>query len=319
MQPRGEPGRELLRLASAQEDVVTREQALGLGLSRHTLARLVAQQLWQRLEAGIFLTHGGTPGWPSLAWAGVLVGGEGARLGGSAAGHAAGLVDQAPDPLQILVPHGVIVRTRAHWVFTRERPGVRSARTSGSPPRTLLPDTVLDLCEPSSAREVEDIVTRAVQRRLTTPDRLKKALARRGRHRHGRLLADLLTDVAEGAESPLELRYLRDVERRHGLPPGKRQRRTTAPGWRDVLYPEFGLVVELDGRRGHEGEGAFRDMARDNAALREHLSTLRYGFGDVAGQPCLVALEVAQVLVHRGWTGSLQRCPRCPVDLVGKF
>ena len=30
-------------------------------------------------------------------------------------------------------------------------------------------------------------------------------------------------------------------------------------------------------------------MARDNAALLEQLTTMRYGFGDVAGSPCLVA------------------------------
>ena len=74
MQERGEPGRALLRLAAAQEDVVTREQALGLDLSRHTLARLIAQRQWQRLTPGLFLTHSGPVSWPSLAWGGVLLG-----------------------------------------------------------------------------------------------------------------------------------------------------------------------------------------------------------------------------------------------------
>jgi hypothetical protein len=32
-----------------------------------------------------------------------------------------------------------------------------------------------------------------------------------------------LEDVADGVHSPLEYRYLRDVERAHGLPTGKRQ------------------------------------------------------------------------------------------------
>jgi hypothetical protein len=292
--------------------VVTREQALGLGLSRHTLARMVAQHQWQRLAPGLFVTHNAAVSWSSLAWGGVLLGGEGARLGGSAAGYAAGLVDKAPDPLQVLVPHDVIARRREHWVFVRERPGARSPRTTGSPPRTLAADVVLDLCERASAREVEDLVTRAVQRRLATPQQMLRALSGRGRHPCRVLLTELLADVDVGAESPLELRYLRDVERPHGLPPGARQRPSVdRPALRDVLYEQYAFVVELDGRRGHEGEGKFRDMRRDNAALLANLSTVRYGFGDVAGSPCEVGREVATLLLRRGWPGPFTPCRRC--------
>lgn len=313
MQERGEPGRALLRLAAAQEDVVTREQALGLNLSRHTLTRLVTQGRWQRLAPGLYVTHNATVFWPSLAWAGVLLGGEGARLGGSAAAYAQQLVDEAPDPVHVFVPHDVIVRRRPHWVFVRERPGARSGRTTGSPPRTLAADTVLDLCESASARTIEDLVTRAVQRRTTTPQQVLRALSGRGRHTRRVLLTELLADVDVGAESPLELRYLRDVERPHGLPPGVRQRPSAdRPALRDVLYEAYAFIVELDGRKGHEGEGKFRDMRRDNAALLARLSTVRYGFGDVAGSPCDVASEVAQLLGQRGWPGPFVRCRRCP-------
>ncbi|MGI3783747.1 MAG: type IV toxin-antitoxin system AbiEi family antitoxin domain-containing protein [Janthinobacterium lividum] len=313
MQQRGEPSRALLRLAAAQEDVLTREQALGLGLSRHTLSRLVAQRQWQRMAPGLFVTHSGAVTWPNLAWGGVLLGGEGARLGGSAAAYAQGLVDEAPDQVQVFVPHDVIARRRSHWVFVRERPGARSPRTTGSPPRTLAADTVLDLCESASARAVEDLVTRAVQRRLTTPQQVLRALSGRGRHSCRVLLTEILTDVDEGAESPLELRYLRDVERPHRLPRGRRQKPSAdQPALRDVLYEAYAFIVELDGRKGHEGEGRFRDMRRDNAALLARLSTVRYGFGDVAGSPCDVAWEVARLLEMRGWRGPFTRCKRCP-------
>lgn len=313
VQQRGEPGRALLRLAAAQEDVLTRDQALGLGLSRHSLTRLVEQERWQRLTPGLFLVHTGTAAWPSLAWGGVLLGGEGARLGHEAAAHAHGLIDEPPDPITVLVPHHVQVQDRSPWAFVRERPGARSPRVTGSPPRTLIADTVLDLCLDGSASRVEDWVTRAVQRRMVTTALVKRALRRRSRHPHRALLAELLTDVAQGAESPLELRYLRDVERRHGLPAGLRQV-VDAEGTarRDVLYVDLGVVVELDGRRGHEAEGAFRDMRRDNKATADGLVSLRYGFADVHGQPCVVAREVAAVLRRRGWTGDLRRCADCP-------
>ena len=312
MQPRGEPDRALLRLAHAQADVITREQALGLGLSRHTLGRLVTQGRWQRLAPGVVVTHNGSVGWDSLAWAGVLLGGSDARLGGSAAAHGHGLLEDAPIPVEVLVPYGSPARSRLYWVFVHERPGARSARSTGSPPRLPVPDTVLDLCEGASARTVEDLVTRSMQKHLTTAAHLRRALERRSRHSRRRLLNELLAEVGEGAESPLELRYLRDVERRHGLPGGQRQRRTVSPGRRDVLYPGYGVVVELDGRLGHEGEARFRDMDRDNAALLEQLVTMRFGFGDVAGEPCRVAAQVAHLLGQRGWPGPIRRCAACP-------
>ncbi|MGI3783071.1 MAG: type IV toxin-antitoxin system AbiEi family antitoxin domain-containing protein, partial [Janthinobacterium lividum] len=302
MERHGEPSPALLRLAHAQAQVVTREQALGLGLSRHTLGRLADEGRWQRLAPGTFVVHSGTVEWESLAWAGVLLGGQGARLGGTAAGYAHRLIEDAPVPVEVLVPHGSAARSRSRWRFVHERPGARDSRCTGSPPRILVPDTVLDLCEGGSPRVLEDLVTRAVQSWLTTPLHLQRALDHRERHSRRRLLTELLLDVAEGAESPLELRYLR-VERRHGLPNGKRQRRTSSPGRRDVLYPEYRVIVELDGKKGHLGEGRFRDMSRDNAAVLEELTTMRFGFGDVAGSPCLVAAQVAQVLGQRGWGG----------------
>lgn len=312
MRERQDPGPQLLRLSAAQAGVVTREQALGLGLSRHAVQRLVEQQHWQRLAPGLYVTHNGGVGWDSLAWGGVLLGGRGARLGGQAAAFGHRLLDEAPDVVEVLVPHGTSARSRLRWRFLHERPGARDPRCTGSPPRLLVPDTVLDLCDGASARQVEDWVTTSVQRRLTTPKHLERALRARRRHSQRELLLDLLADVGEGAESPLELRYLRDVERRHGLPRGRRQRTTRSPGVRDVLYRPFGVIVELDGKLGHAGAGRFRDMSRDNAALMEQLLTLRYGFGDVAGRSCAVAAEVGQLLLWRGWPGPFRPCPTCP-------
>lgn len=311
MQRHGEPSPALLRLANAQAHVLTREQALGLDLSRHTLRRLVDQERWQRLAPGVFVTHNATVEWETLAWAGVLLGGADARLGGTAAAYADQLVEDAPLPVEVLVPHASAARSRSFWTFVQERPGARSSRSTGSPPRTLVADTVLDLCEGAGPRVLEDLITRAMQKRLTTPLHLQRALDRRSRHSRRVLLTELLLEVGEGAESPLELRYLR-LERRHGLPDGQRQRRTSSPGRRDVIYREYGLIIELDGRLGHTGEGKFRDMARDNAALLEQITTMRFGFGDVAGSPCLVAAQVAQVLGQRGWPGRFRRCPACP-------
>jgi len=177
---------------------------------------------------------------------------------------------------------------------------------------------VLDVSQTASPAIVVDVVLRAVQRRLTTVLRLREALSSRSRHRHRSLLADVLADAEGGAHSMLESRYLRDVERRHRLPSGRRNHaeRGTDGGnvYRDVRYRQWGTVVELDGRAAHPADQAFRDHRRDNAAAVAGDVVLRYGWRDVVGNPCKVAAEVEAVLAARGWSGSPTPCgPGCCV------
>jgi hypothetical protein len=302
----------LLQLARCQAGVLTREQVRAYGVSADALGRLSRSGEWQRLGQAVFATSPAAPPWEALAWAGVLAGGDQARLGPVASGHLHGLVLTAPETIDVLVPYGRPVRVRGPWRFSQERAGARSARVTGSPPRLLATETVIDLADRSSEGEAVDLVMRATQQRLVTADGLLRALRRRSVHRHRRLVETLLADVGEGVESQLELSYLRDVERPHDLPRGSRQRsRRGLPHRSDVGYDDFGLLVELDGRLGHEGAGRFRDMWRDNEFAVQALVTLRYGWTDVVDRPCEVAAQVASVLAGRGWPGPLGRCRRC--------
>jgi hypothetical protein len=303
----------LLRLARLQDGVVTREQALGTGFNRAGIERMLGSGAWTRLSAGCYFAASVTAPWASLAWAGVLIGGDEARLGGLAAAHLHRLTESAPESIPVLVPmRSGVPRVSGPWLFRRERPGARLPRTVGSPPRLTVEDTVLDLAcgADSDVKAMVHWVTAAVQARLTTPERLRRAAAARHFMRHRRLLDDLLSDVGAGVRSPLELGYLRKVERPHELPQAARQirRRGTEV---DVYYEEFRLLVELDGRLGHADMGRFRDMRRDNWATTDGLATLRYGSGDVFGSPCEVAREVGVNLVRRGWELGSSRCDNC--------
>jgi len=299
-------------LAYVQDGVISREQALGLGLGRRALSRLVGEQQWQVLAPGIYLTTNGAAPWRALAWAGVLVGGDDARLGGTAAGYLHGLTSVEPDPLLVLIPHASKVRSRDHWIFQRERAGARMYRVTGNPPRLLVEDTVLDLCAAGGPDDAVTWLTTAVRDRLTTPERLIRALRGRARHPHRALLLGLLSDVAAGVESYLELLYLRDVERCHGLPQGERQLRSVDGRVRcDVIYREQRVIVELDGLLYHDGIQRSRDMWRDNVATLDDWLTLRYGAWHLTHQPCEVGDQVAGFLVRRGWIGLPTRCQHC--------
>lgn len=185
-------------------------------------------------------------------------------------------------------------------------------RATGNPPRLLVEDTVLDLCAGGGPDDAVTWLTAAVRDRLTTPARLVRALRGRARHPHRALLLGLLADVAAGVESYLELLYLRDVERPHGLPPGDRQLRSVDGRVRcDVVYREQRVIVELDGLLNHEGMQRSRDMWRDNVATLDDWVTLRYGAWHLTHQPCEVGDQVAGFLVRRGWTALPTRCHLC--------
>lgn len=311
MEVRQSPGAALRRLAFLQDGVLTREQALAHDLSRRALDRLVKDGHWCRLSPGLFFTAGLEPGWRSWAWAGVLAGGDLARIGGLSACYLHGLSELAPMPITVLVPHESRHRRTGPWVFRRDR-SLESTRFQENPPRSPVEVAVLDVCAEASADEVVGWVTASVQRRRTTPKRLRQALQQRARQPHRGLILGLLTEVALGVESPLERHYLRDVERAHGLPDGRRQASSRdLRSDRDVHYDEQLLIVELDGRLGHEGLGRFKDMWRDNVAVVDGWPTLRYGTQDVYQRPCEVARQVAQVLSSRGWTDLPRRCANC--------
>lgn len=321
MKFRIDPPPDLLTLAQMQDGVLTAEQAAAFGLRRHSIARLVGQGRWSALDSGLYAIDGAQDDWRAKAWGGVLLGGDAARIGGTSAAHLHGLLVDPPAEITVLVPHTVRRRNRPPWRFQRERPGAHDRRSVGGPPRLTIEDTVLDLCDPKltpSSRSPTDWVMTAVQQRKTTPRRLQSALDLRSRSINRRLIQDMITDVAVGAQSALEVRYLHDVERAHGLPHGRRQsgRATgraerTRRAYRDVLYEEYAVVVELDGRPGHDDEGRFRDLRRDNVSAVRGELTLRYGWEDVVDDTCLTAFQVGGVLLRRGWPGPIQQCPNC--------
>ncbi|MGH3495908.1 MAG: hypothetical protein ACRDP1_00380 [Nocardioidaceae bacterium] len=122
------------------------------------------------------------------------------------------------------------------------------------------------------------------------------------------------------ALSVMEHTYLVRVERRHGLPKARRQQpargASGAAAYRDVEYEEFALVVELDGRRGHErSTERFDDMDRDLLAAVDGRHTVRLAWSHVEDAPCRTAGLISLLLRDRGWQGSPTPCgPDCSVE-----
>lgn len=296
---------------------MSRAQALASGVTQSKLDANVRARRWQRLGRGIYVAFTGPFPQTTRLWVALLACGRGAVLSHQTAAQLSGLVVPRDDSaIHVTVPAGRKVRPPMGVKVHRSRNVSSAAHPALTPPRTRIEVTVLDLIDGSArADEAVALLAQACQQRLTTPAKLAQSLRQRPNLRWRKLLVEMLHDIRQGAQTLLELRYLRDVERAHGLPKGKRQRSRRRAGRRwydDVAYDEYELLVELDGRLGHdEAADRFRDMRRDNAAALMGQLTLRYGWHDVAS-PCRTAAQVAAVLRKRGWTGTAQRCgPSC--------
>ena len=212
-----DPSDQLFAAAAGQGGVVGAAQFVPLDFTLRSAERLVHQRSWVRLATGVYQVGVGEPSWEGLAWAGVLLGGPRARLGFEAAGHLWKIIDEPPPRIASRASRSTDRRSRPLGLPAGAvgRP-VRAQ--PGSPPRTTIEDTVVDLCTRAESRAVPGLLTRAVQGRRTTAQRILACVDDRARVRHRDLLREMLGDVAQGAESPLELRYLTEIERPHGLP-----------------------------------------------------------------------------------------------------
>ncbi|MBC2960673.1 hypothetical protein [Nocardioides deserti] len=256
----------VLPLLRRQSGVVARRQVLGGGGDDALLGRLLRGRHWARLHDGVYVDHTGPPSFEQRAWGAVLL-------------HAPAVLAGA-------------TALRAYGVRTGAAPGHAPVEVAAGAP---------------AADHAVAVLADACQTGRSTPARLRQALGGRPRLAGRRLLLEVLADVDAGAWSALERRYLVDVERAHGLPRGRRQQRAeTAAGWvsRDVAYPTYDTLVELDGRFVHDRSSArWSDLSRDAAALAAGQVTVRLGWRHVL-DPCSTAFSVAGVLATRGWDGA---------------
>jgi hypothetical protein len=307
----------LLEFARLQAGVVSRRQAIGVGMTTSAVTSKVAHGRWRNMHPGVYAIFTRPASRNARLWAAVLHAGTGAQLSHETAAELLRLTDERCPLIHLMIPaerrisprEGLVVHRSSHlaqgWRFAR-----------GVPPHTLVEETILDLLD--GAAHFDDAVgwiTRAFQRNLTNEGNLRRAMEARKRLRWRARLDEVISMAAGGTDSTLEYRYDTDVERAHALPPARKQVAFTkldgTRGYRDRYYDRYGLVVELDGRRYHDDRRE-HDRRRDNAAAATAGATLRYGWDDVTRTPCETAAQVYVALRKRGYAGTLKPCaPAC--------
>ena len=298
------PDRRIAALAAAQHGLITRAQLLGIGLSASAVTRRLSGGRLHAVHRGVYAV-----GHPLLTRRGrdlaaVLACGPRAVLSHRSAGALWGLVawsgarhvtaPRSRGP----VPGVVVHRTR--------RPVAAEMAIRDGVPCTTWARTLLDLSGDLPVHRLVRALEAAALAGLYDHAELASVLARAaGRPGAGRLREAVARGhhlTPSGTRSALEEAFLALIR---SAPRPLPEPRTNAwptlrgePGFEvDVLWESERVVVELDGRRYHELEGARqRDRARDTALARSGYRVIRLTWADVTRRPGATLRRVERTL-----------------------
>lgn len=252
-------------LVQAQDQVVTRKQALEHGLTRNAIAHRKEYDGWQQLVSGVYLCHRGEPARRQLLVAAHLYAGEHSAIDDVDACAYYGVKAAAIDDgfVHVAVPADSAVRSRGFVVVRRTSSAfaVRQTRLL----RYIHPaDAVIAAARRrTTERAALALLSDAVQRRVTTYEELVRAHVQAS-PRNARLTDNALAHVGAGVRSAPEGGFRTLAESSTVLPPLLYNCRLRLPSGRivspDALALDAGLVHETNGRRAHDREDLFEDM-----------------------------------------------------------
>jgi hypothetical protein len=245
----------LARTLDRQLEVITRQQALAVGLTGHALQhRLRCGGPWRSLLPGVYIAATGTPTIPQQEMAAMLYAGKASVITGLSALRQHRIRGPATEVIDVLIPAS---RRRQGQDFVRLHRTTRMPKRIWqfgllhyAPPARAVADTVRAL---TSLRDVRAIVADAVQRgKCAVPDLLTEL--NKGPNAGSALFREALTDVVGGIRSTAE-GDLKDLLRMSGLPMPLFNAMVfageTFVAQPDAWWPEFGVAVEVDSREWH--------------------------------------------------------------------
>lgn len=275
-------------LLERQAGVLTLAQAVSCGVSPDTVQRRVREGRWHRLHPRVYLVGGHRRTTEVRIRAAALWAGPEAVLSGPAAAHVHGMLDRAPEVVELILP-----RHR----HRRPRPGVRIRRCDLDAADVVATKGLRLTATPLTALETAVVLPdgsafldRALQRHVRFPALHRaycRGVGRRGSAAAGRLVAA----AADRADSAAE-RLLVGLLRRAGIT-GWVLGHPFGPYRIDVAFPAAHVAIEVDGWAWHVDPERFRtDRRKGNALTRASWELLRYTWHDLGGRPDEVVAEI---------------------------
>ena len=300
---------ELAELLTHQSGLLSRRQALELGLTDSAINWRTSRGSWRRILPGLLATFPGSPSFEQRLVAASLHGGPGAQITACAAlrRHGARYLPDEPR-VDVLVPADR--RRRSHQF-------VRIIRTSRLDDHALVRDGV-ELCSVARAaadaarlryprRDVRAFLADVVQQGLTTVDRLAAELAA-GRTNGTRDFREALTELFDGVRSAPEGDLRAVLLASTALPPLVWNPRLVADdgtrlprpdGWID----DAGVALETDSREFHADlAGWQRTMERHALFASYGILALHFSPRDIRDRPDWVRATVERTYARRAAT-----------------
>jgi very-short-patch-repair endonuclease len=284
-------------LAGARHQVISREQLLALGFTRHAVTHMLARGDLHLLFRGVYAV--GRPDVTRRGWwmAGVLACGPGAVLSHTSAAELwrirPGMGPIHVSAVAVRRPRGIVPHRRA---LAASDVALHHRIPVTTPIRTLI-----DIAPGRTRAEIEADVNEADRLGLVDPEELRAALGpHRGHAGIARLRDTLDRRTFTLTDSELERLFL-PIARRAGLPRPLTQ--VYVNGFKvDFYFEELGLVVETDGLRYHRTPAQqARDRLRDQAHFAAGLiPPLRFTHGQIRYEPSHVHDVLAAAAARRG-------------------
>lgn len=264
--------------AETQGGVLSRRQLYALGITRWEIRGQVRARRWQLIGGQCVCLHNGDVSELGHLWAAVFQGGPRACLDGTSSLVAGGLDRYRVDRIRVSVPRGARIRRNRRYDIRQTRRWAATDIVQAGIPRTRNEvAAVRGALWAVSDRQATYVLTLVVQQGMATADAIGRELLRIRRHKRRSLLHAVVNDLLDGARALGELEVARELRRR-GLPTPVRQvLRKDARNryFLDLYWPQFHLVVEIDGIHHAWAENVVGDALRQNALMLDGDTVLR--------------------------------------------
>jgi very-short-patch-repair endonuclease len=301
----GEADRIVIERAISNGGIITRSEAVALGMSGRTVKRRVADGQFVALGHGVLgmpavFEHEET----ALRAADAAIGAIASHESASRLHAIEGL-----DPLRWTVSVPIRRSNRFASLKVHQLTDLdfdQCTEIRGIPVTDPI-RTVIDLAAVLPKRRLSDVVDQTVRKGLATYPMIGvrlENLARKGKPGVVKLrsVLEARSGVAISPESTLETKVL-DLLARGGLPLAATQFR---PAWLrsvdgrvDLAYIDARVIVEADSRRWHDSPEAFQaDRRRDNLAQLAGWTILRFTWEDIVKRPSYVIGTVETALAR---------------------
>jgi very-short-patch-repair endonuclease len=291
-------------LALRQHGIITRNQALELGMTRAAIGRRLTSGEWIHLLPQTFALRGSPATFMRKVVAAYYWAGEGALISHRTSGRLFDLDGVDARAIEVSTPRRlrsdrVIVHTRNTEVFPSRRIGLVQS--------TSIEQTLLDLGSVLELEALELALDSALRMGHTRFDRVAKHVAELGGHgvpgsKRLKRILQLREPTPRPTHSILEVEFVH-LTRDFRLPRAESQfpieLRAGLTIHVDFAYPIEKLAIEIDSVRWHSGVRAIRwDNERQNLLVALGWRVLRFEWNDVLLRPEWVAAQIVAALTE---------------------